>query len=139
MRSDLMQNTISDMARYIKNIIPPNIPETYTLKAMFEHVSGEENIRNGILAFRDLLYLVCDRLIADGSLHDKIETFPLPLQEKVSRGYGCNKKLFGEPCQKGCHGFSFPLDDSIIDIRQDIEVWLDREVSCLQRKKHLSN
>jgi len=63
-----MQNTISDMARYIKNIIPPNIPETYTLKAMFKHVSGEENIRNGILAFRDLLYLVCDRLIADSSL-----------------------------------------------------------------------
>ncbi len=66
-----MQNTISDMAKYIKNIIPSNIPETYTLKAMFEHVSGEENIRNGILAFRNILYLVCDRLIADGSLYDK--------------------------------------------------------------------
>lgn len=360
-----MQNTISDMARYIKNIIPPNIPETYTLKAMFEHVSEEENIRNGILAFRDLLYLVCDRLIADCSSYDKpvkntqnnvshpslpvsypflnnvksilfnigyhgelienggsillddlklltsvigaeggqmkakisvpkliealkfltycgiyfdgidlesrtldmskaaslkilypdnpvmltglkvmaiaqkdlytkgnhdiflrcdyrvlkdedtevisilkdfvaplptvvqdfalklhqryldagltcivdvfylgirfiyshknkeiwtfsaahesgyrilikaqnthkysdvIETFPLLLQEKISRGYGCNKKLFGEPCQKGCHGFSFPLDDSIIDISHNIEVWLDKEVSCLQRK-----
>lgn len=370
MRSDSMQNTISDMARYIKNIIPPNIPETYTIKAMFKHVSGEENIRNGILAFRDLLYLVCDRLIADGSLYEKpikntqsndshqnlagsfpflnnvksilfnigyhgeliedggsillddlnlitfvvggdggqmrakisipkliatlkfltccgfyfdgidldartldiskatslkisypdnpvmltglrvmaiaqkdlyakgnhdiflrcdyrvlkdeetevisilkdfvsplpaviqdfalslhqrsldagltcivdvfylnirfiysrknkeiwtfsaslesgyrilikaqnthmypdaIETFPLPLQEKISRGYGCNKKLFGEPCQNGCHGFSFPLDNSIIDISQHIEVWLDKEVSCLQRKKHLSN
>lgn len=66
-----MQNTISDMARYIKNIIPLNIPERYTLKPMFEHVSSEENIRNGILAFRDLLYLVCDRLIADGSIYDK--------------------------------------------------------------------
>lgn len=33
-----MQITISDMARYIKNIIPPNIPETYTIKAMFEHI-----------------------------------------------------------------------------------------------------
>lgn len=361
-----MQNTICDMARYIKNIIPSNIPETYTIKAMFDHISGEENIRKGILAFRDLLYLVCDRLIADGSLYDKpakntenndshpslpvsfpflnnvksilfnigyhgkliennesillddlklltivigadggqmkakisvpkliealkfltccgvnfdgidleartldlskvasikisypnnpvmliglkvmaiaqkdlytkgnhdiflrcdyrvlkdedtelisilkdfvaplpakvqdfalklhkrfldagltcivdvfylgirfiyshknkeiwtfsaaqesgyrilikaqnthkysdvIEKFPLLLQEKISRGYGCNKKIFGEPCQKGCHGFSFPLDDSIIDISQDIEVWLDNEVSSLQRRK----
>lgn len=357
-----MQNTTSDMARYIKNIIPPNIPETYTLKDMFKQVSGEEHIRNGILAFRDFLYLVCDRLIADSSLYDKpvkntpnkvshpslpvscpflnniksilfnigyhgkfiendesilfydlklltsvigvdggemkakisvpklmealkfltccgiyfdgidlesrtldvskavllkisypdnpvmltglkvmaiaqkdlyakgnhdiflrcdyrvvkdedtevisilkdfvvplpavvqdfalklhqrylgagltckvdvfylgirfiyshknkeiwtfsaahesgyrllikaqnthkysdvIKTFPLPLQEKISRGYGCNKKLFGESCQKGCHGFSFPLDDSIVDISQDIEVWLDKEVSVL--------
>lgn len=365
-----MQNTISDMARYIKNIIPPNIPETYTLKTMFEHISGEVNIRNSILAFRDFLYLVCDRIIADGSLYDKpikntqnnvshpslpvsypflnniksilfnigyhgelmenngiillddlnlltfvigvdggqmkakisvpkliealkfltccgiyfdgidldggtldiskvtslkisypdnpimltglkvmaiaqkelnakgnhdiflrcdyrvlkdedtevisilkdfvaplpaviqdfalklhqhyleagltcivdvfylgirfiyshknkeiwtfsaahesgyrilikaqnthkysdvIKTFPLPLQEIISRGFGCNKKLFEEPCQKGCHGFSFPLDDSIIDISQDIEAWLDNEVSCLQRRKHLSN
>ncbi|WP_051650889.1 hypothetical protein [Lachnoclostridium phytofermentans] len=365
-----MQNTINNMARYIKNIIPPNIPETYTIKAMFEHISGEENIRNGILAFRDLLYLVCDRLIDNGCLYDKpvknsvnnvshpslpvsypflnnvksilfnigyhgelienggaillddlllitsvigvdgsqmkekisapkllealkfltgcgiyfdgisldvrtldlskaaslkisypdnpimltglkvmaiaqkdlytkgnhdiflrcdyrvvkeeetevisnlndfvaplpaeiqdfalklhkryleagltckldvfylgirfiyshknkeiwtfsaahesgyrilikaqnthiytdvIEMFPLYLKEKISRGYGCNKKLFGEPCQKGCHGFSFPLDDSIIDISQNIEVWLDSEVSCLQRKKHTSN
>lgn len=363
-----MQNTISDMAKYIKNIIPSKIPETYTLKAMFKHISGEENIRNGILAFRDLLYLVCDRLIADGSLYDKpvkntqnkdshpslpvsypflnniksilfnigyhgelienggsillddlklltpvigadggqmkakisvpklmealkfltccgvcfdgmdldartldmskaaslkisypdnpalltglkvmaiaqkdlyvkgnhdiflrcdyrvikeevtevisilkdfvaplpdmvqdlalklhqryldagltcivdvfylgirfiyshknkeiwtlsaaqesgyrilikaqntplypeiIEMFPLPLQEKISRGYGCNKKLFGELCQKGCHGFSFPLDDSIIDISQYIEVWLDKEVSCFTKKKAL--
>ena len=70
---------------------------------------------------------------------DVIEMFPLYLKEKISRGYGCNKKLFGEPCQKGCHGFSFPLDDSIIDISQNIEVWLDSEVSCLQRKKHTSN
>ena len=360
-----MHNSISDMARYIKNIIPPNIPETYTIKAVFKDIAGEENIRNGILAFRDFLYLMCDRLIADGSLYDKpakttqnndshpslpvsypflnnvksilfnigyhgklienggsillddlrlltsvigadggqmrakisapklvealkflnccsinfdgidldaraldmskavsliisypsnpdmltgmkvmaiaqkdlytkgnhdiflrcdysvlkdedteitsilqdfvaplpavvqdfalklhqryldagltcvrdvfylgirfiyshknkevwtlsaahdsgyrilikaqnthkysdvIETFPLPLQEKISRGYGCNKKLFGEPCQKGCHGFSFPLDDSIIDISRYIEVWLDKEVSCIQRK-----
>lgn len=361
-----MENAISDMARYIKNIIPPSIPETYTLKPMFKHISGEENIRNGILAFRDFLYLVCDRLIADGSLYEKsvkntkdnvshpslpvsypflnnvksilfnigyhgelikndgsiflddlklltsvigadggqmkakisvpkliqalnflaccginfdgidldtgtldmsgptsliisypdnpvmltglkvmaiaqkdlytkgnhdiflrcdyrvlkdedtellsilkdfvaplptvvqdfalklhqryldagltckvdvfylgirfiysyknkeiwtfsaaqesgyrilikaqnthkysdvIERFPLTLQEKISRGYGCNKKLFGENCQKGCHGYSFLLDDSIIEISQDIETWLDEEVSCLHRKK----
>lgn len=364
-----MQHTISDMARYIKNIIPPNIPQTYPIKAMFEHVSGDENIRNGIIAFRDFLYLVCDRLIADSSLYDKpvkstqnnvshpslpvsypflnnvksilfnigyqgelienggaillddlqvltsvigvdggqmkakisipklmealkfltccgiyfdgidldagtlnmseytslkisypdnpvmliglkvmalaqidlytkgnhdiflrcdyrvlkdedtevisilkdfvaplpvvvqdfalklhqryleagltcvvdvfylgirfiysyknkeiwtfsaahesgyrilikaqnthkysdvIDTFPLHLQEIISRGFGCNKKLFGEPCQKGCHGFSFSLDDSIIDISQDIEVWLDKEVSYLLKRNPLS-
>ncbi|MBM7614325.1 hypothetical protein [Alkaliphilus hydrothermalis] len=360
-----MQYAISDMARYIKNIIPPNIPETYSLNAIFEHVSGEENIRKGVLAFRDLLYLVCDRLIDDGSLYDKpvknkqtnashlslpvsypflnnvksilfnigyhgelmengesiliddikiltsvigaegrqmkvkisgpkliealkfltscgiyfdgldldgpiseilkttslkisypdnpvmligvkvmaiaqkdlytkgnhdiflrcdyrvlkdketevisilkdfvaplpdvvqefalnlhqryleagltcrvdvfylgirfiyshknkeiwtfsaaqdsgyrilikaqkthlysdvIDRFPLVLQEKISRGYGCNKKLFKEPCQKGCHGFSFALDDSIINISWDIRAWLDEEVACLHKK-----
>jgi len=66
---------------------------------------------------------------------DVIENFPIPLQEKIARGYGCEKKRFGEPCQKGCHGFSFPLDESILDISRNIEVWLDKELSCLQRKK----
>ncbi|MDF2843500.1 MAG: hypothetical protein K0R00_1926 [Herbinix sp.] len=366
--SVIMQNTIGSMARYIKNIIPPSIPETYSIKAIFNHISGEENIRTGILAFRDFLYLICDRLIVDGSVYDKpvkntqnnvshpslpvsfpflnnvksilfnigyhgelvesdgrillgdpellttvigvdggqmkakisvprliealkfltncginfngidldeqtldlkavsleitypdnpitliglkvmaiaqkdlyskgnhdiflrcdyrvlkeddtevisilrdfvaplpvvvqdfalklhqryleagltcivevfylgirfiyshknkeiwtfsaahesgyrilikaqnthrypevIETLPVDLKKIISRGYGCNKKLFGELCQKGCHGFSFPLDDSIIDISQDIEVWLDKEISCLLRRKHLN-
>lgn len=31
-----------------------NIPETYTLKAMFKYVSEEENIRNGPMSILDL-------------------------------------------------------------------------------------
>lgn len=360
-----MQNIISDMAKYIKNIIPPTIPETYSVKDMFKQISEEETIRKGVLAFRDLLYLICDRLIDEGNIYDKpvkstktsvthpslpvscpflnnvksilftigyygeltadgnlllvddirtltsvisaegrqmkakisipklikalkflmscgihfegldldgrasdiskttllkisypnnpclliglkvmaiaqkdlyskgnhdiflrcdyrilkeeetevvsilkdfvtplpidiqdfalnlhkryldkgltcrmdvfylgvrfiysfknkeiwtfsaandsgyrilikaqkthlypevIETFPSVLQDKISRGYGCNKKLFKEPCQKGCHGFSFSLDDSIMNISRDLEVWLDKEVSFLHIK-----
>jgi len=65
---------------------------------------------------------------------DDIKKFPLFLQEKISKGYGCEKKRFGEPCQKGCHGFSFSLDASILDIGRDIEIWFDKELSYLQRK-----
>lgn len=46
-------------------------------------------------------------------------------------GYGCERKKIGEPCQKGCHGFSFPLDDSILDMSRNIELWIDKELSCL--------
>jgi len=354
-----MQKSIADMAKYIKNIIPENIPETYPLKQLFNGIGDDETIRNGVVSFRDFLYLVCDQLIADGSLHDKpskaankdahgvslpvaypflndvknvlfnigyhgilaedgtsillgdwqpltstisvagslmktkttvpkvieslkfladcgvcfdgidlnagksglvkaasleitypdnpdmltglkvmavaqmelgswsnqdiflrcdyrvlkdeetdvtsilkdvvnplsakgkafalnlhqryldagltcsidinflgirfiyfykskeiwtisaspdsgyrilikakntpkyadvIAGFPLPLREKIARGYGCDKKLFGEPCQKGCHGFSFSLDETVLEISRDIETWLDKEV-----------
>lgn len=58
---------------------------------------------------------------------DLIKNFSLPLQEKIAKGYGCNKKIFGEPCEKGCHGFSFPLDLAA-DMREEIEIWLDKEV-----------
>lgn len=362
-----MQNTLSDMSRYIKNIIPVNIPKTYVIKSMFKSISSEKNIRNGVLAFRDFLYLFCGCLITDGSLYDNslkntkkdvshssliisypflndvksilisigyhgelnedgasillgdwqsltselgpggywksaakitvprlikglrfltycgihfngidldtekpdmskiasleitypdnpvmliglkvmsiaskelhinnvnddifircdyrmlideeiditsilkdiihllpagvqdfvlelhrhylneglrckaawknlgfritysykskelwslsvsvnsgyrilikaknthkyadvIEKFPLALQEKISKGYGCEKKRFGEPCQHGCHGFSFSLDDSTLDISRYLQIWLDKELLCFQMK-----
>jgi hypothetical protein len=65
---------------------------------------------------------------------DTIKSFPLPLQEKIARGYGCNPKKFAEPCQHGCHGFSFSLDDSALKLANDIITWIDKELSCLQRK-----
>ena len=58
----LMQKPISEYAKYLRNLIPANIPETYVLKLMFENVASEENIRNGVIAFRDFLYLFCEVL-----------------------------------------------------------------------------
>jgi len=65
------QKPINEYAKYIKNLIPANIPKTYALKPMFENVASEENIRNGVIAFRDFLYLFCDRLISEGHLYAK--------------------------------------------------------------------
>jgi len=70
------QEPISEIAKYIKNLIPANIPETYALKPMFENVAREENIRKGVIAFRDFLYLFCDRLISDGHLYVKPQKNP---------------------------------------------------------------
>ena len=70
------QKPISEIAKYIKNLIPANIPETYTLKPMFENVASEEDIRNGVIAFRDFLYLFCDCLISDGHLYFKLKKNP---------------------------------------------------------------
>ncbi len=66
-----MQKPIDEYALYIKNLIPKNIPETYALNSMFENVADEVNIRKGIIAFRDYLYLFCERLISDGHLYSK--------------------------------------------------------------------
>ena len=66
-----MQKPISEYAKYLKNLIPANMPETYALKPMFENVGSGEDIRKGVVAFRDFLYLFCDRLITDGDLYAK--------------------------------------------------------------------
>ena len=60
---------------------------------------------------------------------DTIKTFPMPLQEKIAMGYGCDRRRFSKPCVRGCHGFSFPLDDSLLVISRDIEKWIDEEMS----------
>ena len=70
------QKPIGDIATYLKNLIPANIPETYTLNPMFERVASEENIRKGVIAFRDFLYLFCDYLISDGHLYVKPQKNP---------------------------------------------------------------
>ena len=62
---------IGEVAEFQRNLIPVNIPEVYALKPMFENIASEENIRNGVVAFRDFLYLFCDRLISDGHLYAK--------------------------------------------------------------------
>ena len=67
----VMQKPINEYALYIKNMIPADIPETYALKPIFENIASEENIRNGIIAFRDYLHIFCDRLISDGHLYSK--------------------------------------------------------------------
>ena len=39
-----MQKPISEYAKFIKNLIPENIPEGYALKPVFENIAGEEDI-----------------------------------------------------------------------------------------------
>ena len=66
---------------------------------------------------------------------DTIKNFPEWLQEKVARGYGCGKKKGTSPsCDEGCRGFRVSLDKSFMEICNDIETWIDKEVSCLQKK-----
>ena len=65
-----MGKTLKDMAKHLKNVITPEIPETYTINPMFENISNEENIREGVLAFRNFLYQLCDVLIVEGDSYD---------------------------------------------------------------------
>jgi len=65
---------------------------------------------------------------------DLIETFPPVLQDTIKQGYGCDRKLRNERCQGGCQGIRLPFDESIVDIRKDIEAWLDNEVSFSRKK-----
>jgi len=66
---------------------------------------------------------------------DTIERFPLALQEMIAKGYGCGKRRgVSNICDGGCKGLCIPLDDSVLEISDAIEIWFDKELSCLQRK-----
>lgn len=63
-----------------------------------------------------------------------IETFPSILQELIAKGYGCGRKREIGHCDGGCRGLTISLDDSVLEIQDDIEKWFDQELSCLQKK-----
>jgi len=66
---------------------------------------------------------------------DDILKFPLILQEMIAEGYGCGmKKGVSEYCDDGCKGFRIPLDDSVLSIGDSIEMWIDQELLCLQKR-----
>jgi hypothetical protein len=62
---------ISEVAKFQKNLIPADIPETYALKPIIKKVASEKNIQNGVIAFRSFVYSLCDRLILEGHLYAK--------------------------------------------------------------------
>jgi hypothetical protein len=65
-----MPKTLKDMANHLKNIITPDIPDTYTINSIFENIANEEDIREGVLAFRNFLYQLCDTMIVEGDSYD---------------------------------------------------------------------
>ncbi len=100
---------INEIAEYIKNMIPANIPETYTLKARFANVADEENIRKGVAAFRDFLYLFCDRLISEGDLY-----FKLPQNPKSNKDYPFLYNIADLLADIGYYGHLAKNGDSIL-------------------------
>lgn len=65
-----MRKTLSDLAEYLKNIMPPAAKEAYAIQPVFKTVANEENIQNGVFAFRGFLNRMFDVLIAEGDAFD---------------------------------------------------------------------
>lgn len=77
-------------------------------------------------------YEIAIRAKHTGEYIDTIKQFHPSLQEKISKGYGCDKKRNPNSyCQGGCKGFRVSLIDSVIGFGQDIYAWIDAEISCL--------
>lgn len=63
-----MEKTLGTMAKYMKQLLPMNIPETYLIDPIFGVSSDEENVQRGIRIFRDFINHLCDCLIEDKHL-----------------------------------------------------------------------
>jgi len=58
----------------------------------------------------------------------------MSLQMKIAEGYGCYRKMGRKCCQGDCQGIRLPLDDSLIEMKSDIEIWLDNELPSALRQ-----
>jgi hypothetical protein len=105
-------------------------PKIHNLEFHFFYFQGNKEICS-FYASINSGYRIIIKGLKMAQYADVIETFSLPLQEKIAKGYGCDVKKFGEPCQNGCHGFSFPLDESVLKIAGELEMWLGQELALL--------
>ena len=62
----VMQKPIGEYAKFMRNLVPVNIPGMYTLRQEIGGIADENIIRDGVIAFRGFLYTFYDRLITDG-------------------------------------------------------------------------
>ena len=76
--------TLGDMAGYIKNLLPSEIPADYAIKPIFTSIEREVNIRNGILALKDFMNQLYDIIIEDGEKYDKPKPTFIPAGKKPS-------------------------------------------------------
>jgi len=65
---------------------------------------------------------------------DTIITLSPVIQKLIAKGYGCGRKREIGRCDGGCRGLPISLDESVLDIKDDIITWFDKELSCLQKK-----
>ncbi|MDR1687174.1 MAG: hypothetical protein LBS21_01010 [Clostridiales bacterium] len=64
-----MQKSTGEAAAFMKSLLPHDIPEAYPIKPVFGEIAGFDAIRGGVLAFREFLYILYDRLTEDGDLY----------------------------------------------------------------------
>jgi len=67
---------LNEVLIYLENLIPINIPTTYSIKPLFLGIAEEEKIRNGVLAFKEFLHLFFDRLTSVGHSYAKPSKTP---------------------------------------------------------------
>ena len=60
---------------------------------------------------------------------DIVEQLHPHLREKISKGYGCDKKRNPNSyCQGGCKGYRITLTDSLNHLSDDLVTWIDNEI-----------
>ena len=73
--------SIEEVAKFQRDLIPVCIPEDYLLKPLFTDLSDDNDIRAGVVAFRDFLLVFCGRLISDGHIYAKPPNKPASVSD----------------------------------------------------------
>ncbi|MCL2188637.1 MAG: SpoIID/LytB domain-containing protein [Defluviitaleaceae bacterium] len=67
---------IVEVAEYLRNLIPAEMPADYPLHPRFAGVAEEEKIRAGVCSFRDFLHTFFDYISAEGAVFAKPASKP---------------------------------------------------------------
>jgi len=79
-----MQKPLREIVQHLKNNVLLEMPDTYEAKPMFANAFSNEEIRNGINAYRAFLQKLCDYLFINGDKYDKPKKIAHPFSDRVS-------------------------------------------------------
>ena len=130
-----MRKTISEVAQYIKSIVPPEPGETVVFKPVLKKIASPESFRDGIASCRDFLFQMYDSLIAEGKAYDTSKKTAHEYENRISLSvyYPFLDNLKNLLMKIGYHGafadgHSLVCDNNIFDKRLSVA----KSLECLR-------
>jgi len=99
---------LGEVVGFIRNQIPAKIPEDYSVNPVLNKFACDENIRGGVIAFKNFLRLLCDCLESQGSLFARP-----PKNPKNAGDYPFISEISNLLVDIGCDGVLSESGDSI--------------------------
>jgi len=68
---------------------------------------------------------------------EMVDSFTPVLRDTIRRGYGCDRKSGSSHgnCSHSCEGFRFKIDESILEIKDEIKMWQGCELKSMEKKR----
>lgn len=127
-----LQDEVLEIHRYLLDLGLTCVFDVFYMQVRYMYLLGKREVLTVSLSIESGYRLLIKTKKLE-KYRDRLNHFPKELQETIDKGYGCNKKLYNQPCQMGCHGYSFLVDSNVSMIKEYIKEWIEMECNTSRK------